>query len=136
MQNYESVYRSSFWDYSNPFGIQNDPYEDLVKSRISQFGTRKRGARRQREFRPRKALKKKLEKPQLKMAEFSLEKKETKTQKKVRTQMKQSEGQTFVSSDTRPLKKTPRVIVHLPTTVSKVVSVDDSSRSMTTTKVQ
>lgn len=121
MQNYESVYRSSFWNYEKPFGVQDDPYEDLVNARVQAFGAKKPAKKRQmRDFnapRPRKGqTQTDAQKP-----------KQTRAQLLVKSQMKKTNGQTFVSSDTKPLKITPRVNVHLPTPVARVVTYDESS---------
>ena len=124
MQRYESVYRASYWDYANPFGVETDPYESLVKTRMAQFGVRRRvSARRPKDF--PKRTKKPVKKPE--WAKPPQNEKKTERMKTLRTQMKKSQGQTFVSSDIKPLKKTPRVIVHLPRApVSKVVTVDEN----------
>lgn len=117
---YESVYRASFWNYENPFGVNSDPYEDLVASRNQNFGAKKPAKKKQmRDFnakRPRRGQQEPISKP-----------KQTNGLNSVKSQMKKSNGQTFVSSDTKPLSKTPRVHVHLPTPVARVVAYDESS---------
>lgn len=125
MQRYESVYRASYWDYANPFGMETDQYEQLVKTRMAQFGVRRRGSTRRppKDFPKRKPAKK----PEWAPPTANQKPQKTERMKTLRTQMKQSQGQTFVSSDIKPLKKTPRVIVHLPRApVSKVVTIDEN----------
>lgn len=121
MQSYESVYRASYWNYENPFGVKNDPYEDLVNTRVQAFGAKKPAKKKQmRDFnapRPRKGQ----------IPADAPKPKPTRAALAVKSQMKKTNGQTFVSSDTKPLKITPRINVHLPTPVARVVTYDESS---------
>jgi hypothetical protein len=43
-----------------------------------------------------------------------------------RRQMKKSNGQTFVSSDTKPLQKQPRAIIHITAPAARIITLEDS----------
>jgi hypothetical protein len=123
MSDFRTSYQESYWNYGNPFGIEEDKYEQLVKSRVSHLGFKKAPRRiQQRDFNvdPRK--------PPPPTAS-SDGKKSNRGQRQAESQMRHTGGQTFVSSDTKPLKMKPRVITHLPTPAAKVITLNESSTS-------
>jgi hypothetical protein len=121
MRLHRTVYQDSYWNYQDPFQIETDPFEELVKARVAQFHTRRSVPRSQRDFNVS---------PRLAEARKALEQKRPKRKDGVaaaHSQMKKSDGQTFVSADTKPLKKQPRLIIHLPTPTAKFITIDEAS---------
>jgi hypothetical protein len=123
MQPQLTLYQDCYWNYENPFAIETDPFEELVRSRVAHFGVKKSSPR----F-PRRDLS---TSPRLQatretglVPEGPNRRKRRRIEDSVRSQMRKSAGQQFVSSDTKPLKKQPRVTIHLPASTAKVLFVD------------
>jgi hypothetical protein len=128
---YRTLYADSYWDYQNPFKIETDPFEALVSSRVSQFKARKsRPKPPPRDFNvsPRVQAQLANESNQNQKQKPKQKQKQNDGVAAARLQMKKSNGQTFVSSDTKPLRKQPRVVVHLPTPSGTMITLDAPSQ--------
>lgn len=118
-------YQDRFWNYENPFGIETDEFELLVEKRNNAYKPNKR-------YRPKPQPKKINEsaKKQNKV-KFADDKKTVTNPKSYQRKPKQlylhKNQSTFVSSETKPLRKTPRVIPHFPSPSQATIRYESSS---------
>ncbi|KAK8885678.1 hypothetical protein M9Y10_041130 [Tritrichomonas musculus] len=118
-------YQDRYWNYDNPFEIENDEFEKLVQSRNNTYRPNKR-------FRKKPQPKKANEPPKnQKKIKFADDKKTVTNPKSYQRKPKKlylhKNQSTFVSSETKPLRKTPRVIPHYPTPVQATIRYESSS---------
>jgi hypothetical protein len=106
-----TLYQDSFWNFWNPFPLDNDPFEELVKDRIQKFAAKPKDAKsRASAFGSRRVPKRPATAPR--------------KPKRPRRFPRELEAQTFVSSESKPLAKTPRVIIHGPVQKSNYTIYD------------
>jgi hypothetical protein len=139
-----TVYQDSYWNYANPFPVHHDAFEDLVAERMDHFGKRPRVQKKPTpSLHSRVITKKPTAKPAPERSPHSepkldesknpspvkrggLRKSEPKLEPPKKKQLKRQESTspTFVSSDTKPLRKEPRVIIHGVIPKSELVLCD------------
>ncbi|OHT08871.1 hypothetical protein TRFO_22454 [Tritrichomonas foetus] len=126
MSGNRTEYQDRFWDYSNPFAIDEDKYEKLVQARVDVYGTVKKNRQRQSTLynipKPKQQQRKRDNKDNLKTQ--TNPKSYQRKHKQIYLHKNQS---TFVSSETKPLRKTPKVILHLPSPAAASIKYEDET---------
>ena len=124
MNSYVTEYQDRFWDYNNPIAIENDEFEQLVMSRLDVYGTvKKHKPRTSNLLQPKKQTKKVIDNKPIQVQHDP----KLAPGKKQKTIVLKKNQSTFVSSETKPLKKQPRVHLHWPSPAAASIRYEDEA---------
>lgn len=123
MQKSISEYKDLFWCYNNPFQIDTDEYEKIVQEQMKSYGKKKPITKKQHSIPFNR-------KPPKRPSQTNAKSFNQQAKQANRANFSNGVRQTFVSSETKPLRITPRVIIHLPSPTSTIVQNENSNSTV------